>query len=158
MSSIGARDGSGWTANLNTSSNRFEVIMQNDSLERAVDTPCGPISRIGRHWKATRSGESFVHQSDARVLSGREQDYATIENPPGQIAFIRTSLTGSSKACIARCRPFQKRWRPERRQHFRGGRWRAGEAHSAGHNVALVGALEDIEPSARSQSARIAVL
>ena len=55
--------------------------MQNDSLERAVDTPCGPISRIGRQWKATRSGESFVHQSDARVLGGRERDYATIENP-----------------------------------------------------------------------------
>jgi len=55
--------------------------MQNDSLERAVDTPCGPISRIGRHWKATRSGESVVHQSDARVLSGRERDDATIENP-----------------------------------------------------------------------------
>jgi len=43
----------------------------------------GFIFRIGRHSTATRCGESFVHQSDARVLSGRERVYATIENPPG---------------------------------------------------------------------------
>ncbi len=68
-------------ANLNMSSNRFEVITQYVSVERAIDTLAGLIPRIGRHSTATRGGESFVHQSDARVLSGRERDYATIENP-----------------------------------------------------------------------------
>ncbi len=66
---------------MNTSSNRFEVITHCVSVERAVDTPCGAISRIGRHSKATRDGESFIHQSNARGLSGRERDYATIDNP-----------------------------------------------------------------------------
>src|SRR5580658_4373652 len=77
-SSIGANDGSLWTANLNMSSNRFEVITEYVSAERAIDTLAGLIPRIGRHSTATRGGESFVHQSDARVLSGRERDYATI--------------------------------------------------------------------------------
>jgi len=53
--------------------------MQYVSVERAIDTPWGLISRIGRHSTATRGAESFIHQSDARVHCGRERDYATIE-------------------------------------------------------------------------------
>ena len=41
----------------------------------------GPIFRVGRHSTATRGGGRFMNQSDARVLSGRERDYATIKNP-----------------------------------------------------------------------------
>ena len=77
--------------------------MQYVSVERAIDTLAGLIPRIGRHSTATRGGESFVHQSDARVLSGRERDYATIETPGYIGVRYRSGLGG--KLVNARINP-----------------------------------------------------
>jgi hypothetical protein len=85
------------------SSNRFEVITQYVSVERAIDALTGLIPRIGRHSTATRGGESLIHQSNARVLSGRERDNATIENPSRLHRRLRgLILEMASKLCSMR--------------------------------------------------------
>jgi hypothetical protein len=60
------------------------------------------ISRISLHSTATRGGESFIYQSDARVLSGRERDYATIENPSRRHPRFRGTILGGADQADSR--------------------------------------------------------
>jgi hypothetical protein len=85
---------SGWTANLNTWSNRFAVITQNESVERAVDTRGGPFPRLAVIRKQHEAGRASFINRMLECSAGASEIMQQSKISPGDMGVSITDVRG----------------------------------------------------------------